>query len=234
MAKKKITGQDRKEYTVKEKKPFYKKIWFWLLVVVALFVVVGVAGSGSDDEADTSTKTEKSTKGHTTTDKEKGTESAKSSSKTVTIDMEDYKVADQKTFNTDYSDSAWAGTKVTVDKVEIDTLKNPIEYDSANDGKFDIQGVMRIHTSVTPQRDINFYPTQGKIIAGSEQEEATSDESWDGEISNGATKDGWATFPLKSTKDISNVRFQFDADYDTDDMDDENFSKTYDITLNLQ
>ena len=233
MAKKKITGQDGKEYTVKEKKPFYKKIWFWVLVVIALFVIIGVS-TGGDDEADTDTKTEKASDGHSTTDKEKGTEKAENSSKTVTINMEDYDVKKQKTFKTDFSDESWAGTKVAVDKVEIDTLDKPTEYESANDGTFDIKGVMRIHTSVTPQRDINFYPTQGKITAGSEQEEATGDESWDGEISNGATKDGWATFPLKSTKDISSVRFQFDADYDTDDIDDENSSKTYDVTLNLQ
>ena len=51
MAKKKITGQDGKEYTVKEKKPFYKKIWFWVVVVILVIGGFSAAG-GSDDEAD--------------------------------------------------------------------------------------------------------------------------------------------------------------------------------------
>jgi len=58
MAKKKITGQDGKEYTVKEKKPFYKKIWFWVVVVILVIGGFSAAG-GSDDEADSSDSTTK-------------------------------------------------------------------------------------------------------------------------------------------------------------------------------
>lgn len=56
MSKKKVTSQDGKRYVVKEKKPFYKKIWFWVLVVIIVFAAVGSLGGGSDDKADKADK----------------------------------------------------------------------------------------------------------------------------------------------------------------------------------
>ena len=50
MSKKKITGEDGKQYTIKEKKPFYKRWWFIALVLIIVF---GAFASGSDDENDT-------------------------------------------------------------------------------------------------------------------------------------------------------------------------------------
>ncbi|KRM31982.1 prophage superinfection immunity protein [Ligilactobacillus acidipiscis DSM 15836] len=57
MAKKKITGQNGKEYTVKEKKPFYKKIWFWLLILVVVFMFASVVGSDDDESTASDAKT---------------------------------------------------------------------------------------------------------------------------------------------------------------------------------
>lgn len=64
MGKKKIVGEDGKQYVVKEKKPFYKRVWFWILAVVVLFIAIG-ALSGEDGKAkkvnsDTPTKTSES------------------------------------------------------------------------------------------------------------------------------------------------------------------------------
>lgn len=41
MAKKRITGDDGKEYIVTEKKPFYKKWWFIGFVIMVLFIIIG-------------------------------------------------------------------------------------------------------------------------------------------------------------------------------------------------
>ena len=57
MAKKRIVGEDGKEYYVKEKKPFYKRIWF---IVLAVVVVLGIIGSmlGDSDTTTTSVSTD--------------------------------------------------------------------------------------------------------------------------------------------------------------------------------
>ncbi|KXA07722.1 FxLYD domain-containing protein [Finegoldia magna] len=42
--KKTVKGEDGKEYTMKEKKPFYKKVWFWALVVI---IIIAIASQGN-------------------------------------------------------------------------------------------------------------------------------------------------------------------------------------------
>ncbi|MBK4860085.1 Ltp family lipoprotein [Enterococcus faecium] len=53
---KKVMGQDGKMYKVK--KPFYKRVWFWLLAVVVAFIAIGSQG-GSDDAKNTVAETTK-------------------------------------------------------------------------------------------------------------------------------------------------------------------------------
>lgn len=57
MAKKKIRGEDGQEYTVKEKKPIYKRVWFWILVVI----IIGAIGSQMGDGAPAATGTTETT-----------------------------------------------------------------------------------------------------------------------------------------------------------------------------
>ncbi len=49
-------GQDGKMYKVK--KPFYKRVWFWLLAVVVVFIAIGSQG-GSDDAKNSVAETTK-------------------------------------------------------------------------------------------------------------------------------------------------------------------------------
>lgn len=52
MAKKKVTGEDGKQYVMKEKKPFFKKVWFWILVLIVLAIIGGSLGGSKDKKAD--------------------------------------------------------------------------------------------------------------------------------------------------------------------------------------
>jgi len=65
MGKKKIIGEDGKQYVVKEKKPFYKRVWFWIVAVIVLF---GIAGAlGGNDETDANAKKNTSSSSSQTT-----------------------------------------------------------------------------------------------------------------------------------------------------------------------
>ena len=50
MAKKTITGEDGKEYVMKEKKPIYKRPWFIVIVVLFALGVIGNALGGNDSK----------------------------------------------------------------------------------------------------------------------------------------------------------------------------------------
>lgn len=56
MAKKKIVGQDGQEYSVKVKKPIYKRAWFWILMLLLAVAVFGSLG-GDDTPNSASTGT---------------------------------------------------------------------------------------------------------------------------------------------------------------------------------
>ena len=73
---KKIVGDDGKTYV--QKKPFYKRVWFWLLVVIVLIVLGGGQGGGSDKKDTSATSSTKAT-----------SESASSTSSTQKLSEED-------------------------------------------------------------------------------------------------------------------------------------------------
>lgn len=53
---KKVKGADGRMYKVK--KPFYKRVWFWLLAIVVIFIAIGSQG-GSDDTKNTAAENTK-------------------------------------------------------------------------------------------------------------------------------------------------------------------------------
>ncbi|WP_252904140.1 hypothetical protein [Secundilactobacillus silagei] len=154
------------------------------------------------------------------------------------MDDDQYDISDKKAYSVDYTNENWSAAKVSVDKVTVYKLTKEHKYDSANDGKFNISGFVRLHFIISPTRDIDAYPTQGTVIySNGEQHEADSMESWDGEIAKGVTKSGNVTLPiqkLENVKSLKTVRFKFDTDYETNNDDDDNSDHTYDFTINLQ
>ncbi|WP_338230677.1 Ltp family lipoprotein [Lactiplantibacillus paraxiangfangensis] len=100
---KKIKGEDGKVYV--QKKPFYKRVWFWILVVI---VVIGFAssmgGSGSSDSSDDSsaTSSKKISKSKESSKKPKTSAQnlaalAKADTYAKTMDMSEKAVYDQLT-----------------------------------------------------------------------------------------------------------------------------------------
>ena len=89
---------------------------------------------------------------------------------------------------------------------------------------------------VKAAQDISIYPTQGTVVlSNGEQEDATNDDNWDGDIKAGAIKNGVATFPIKnlsSVSDIKNIRFTFSGN--AQDTDNDGLDKDFDLTIDLK
>lgn len=92
MAKKKVTGEDGKTYVMKEKKPFYKKVWFWILVVIVVAGIGGSLGGGDKDKAADSTKESSAVK----TENDKNTKASSDPAKESEAPAEQiYKIGDK-------------------------------------------------------------------------------------------------------------------------------------------
>lgn len=60
---KKVMGQDGKMYKVS--KPFYKKVWFWVLAVILIIIIGSALNGGSDSNKASDNGGEKVTKSST-------------------------------------------------------------------------------------------------------------------------------------------------------------------------
>ncbi len=109
MAKKTVLGEDGKRYTVKEKKPFYKKWWTWLIIII---VIIGVGSQMGDKSNNTSTKS-------TTKTETKSNKKTKSS----TALSKDYKVGDTVSYQ---------GYEIKINSVDYSAGG---DYDSLDSGE---------------------------------------------------------------------------------------------------
>lgn len=228
---KQIKDNDGNVYV--QKKPFYKKWWFWILIVLVVLILIGMLGNrGSSSESSSEPKSEKAT-GHKTSSKEKGTDQSDS-------DTGNINVISKKVYKPHYTDTSWQPATININKVSIYKIK-PFDFDHDSGKKSG--GMIIINASVKANRDIQSYPDQGTIITSTgEQQEAilydmkgvTTD--WGGDIGNGVTKKGDIMAPIKkinNVSDIQNIRLKFSSSYETDNMDDDNSHHDYDITINL-
>lgn len=230
MSKKTITGEDGKTYTVKEKKAWYKKWWVWIIAIIIILIIGASMGGSSSDDSSSSSKEA------TTKQTKDADDSGTANTKEIPIDNQTAKVINQTSYNPNFTDSSWAGTSVKIDKVTVSKIKPLTDHDE-DDNVY--KGVVKVHYVVKPTRDISFYATQGTLNTNDGQQidanEYTSDD-FDGDINKGAEKSGNVVYTLKSldkVSDIKSLRLKWDASYDTDDIDDNNSNKTYDITVNL-
>lgn len=216
------------------KKPFYKQWWAVTIAFIFVFFVgyiFGSAASSSDDSNDEAsvTSSSKSSSKSTTDDKSSGKNNAK---KTLTVSYKNYEISSEKTFKPNYTNNSWAGGSVSVDSITLYKTAKAYNYDSANDGKFTIQGFMQIHYVIKTKADISVYPTQGTYIySNGEQHGADSTESWDGDISKNVTKQGTVTVPVEKISSVNSVRVKFDAS--GQDFSDDSLDHDFDFTITL-
>lgn len=216
------------------KKPFYKQWWAVTITFIFVFFVgyiFGSAASSSDDSNDEASvaSSSKSSSKSTTDDKSSGKNNAK---KTLTVSYKNYEISSEKTFKPNYTNNSWAGGSVSVDRITLYKTAKAYNYDSANDGKFTIQGFMQIHYVIKTKADVSVYPTQGTYIySNGEQHGADSTESWDGDISKNVTKQGTVTVPVEKISNVNSVRVKFDAS--GQDFSDDSLDHDFDFTITL-
>lgn len=157
-------------------------------------------------------------------------QTTQSANNKITVDYDDYAVGSSKNYKLDYTNNDWDLATVKVNKVTVYKLAKSYTYDSGSDGKFAINGFIKLDVSVTAKDDVDVYATQGTGNFNGQQQSAAG-LSWDGSINKGATKSGEIYLPVKDLKkvsDIKEIRYQFSA-YPKETSDDFN----YDLTLNL-
>ncbi len=172
---KKIKGEDGNYYKVK--KPFYKKVWFWVLVVVLVIGVGGALGGGDDSSASNGgTKVEKEEPKAEQVD-------AKASESTVentTVEssapsIEYYQVGD--TVQVGDAEYTLTGAELTDERNEFDD-SNPaqvvkISYTVKNNGTDDIPVGMDVEVYGPDDKKAEEYPndnTMGSVASGKQMD----------------------------------------------------------------
>ena len=123
---KQIKGEDGKVYV--EKKPFYKRVWFWILVVLVIFIgsaaVSGGRNSSSSSSSSSSAKSSSSSSSHVSATKVAALKSAQTYSDTMHMSKQG--IYDQLTSDAgDKFDDASA--QYAVDHVKADWNKNALK-----------------------------------------------------------------------------------------------------------
>lgn len=142
----------------------------------------------------------------------------------------------ENVFSTNWSED-WHGLTTKIDKVKI---VEPYEPEQNIDGSTTALAV-GVNFTITnnSDRDIMIYPNQGSVVIGDQQGKvdlANSNNDLGGTIAPGATKTGVISYMLSNQVDaasIKNLRVLWKAtDTKVEDVND--YTKDYDITLNLQ
>lgn len=159
---KKVMGQDGKTY--KLKKPFYKRVWFWILAVILIVIIGSALNGGSDSNKASDNGGEKVTKSSTSA----------SSSKEEKSDTF-YKIGDTvKVGDAEY----------TLNSVELTDERNQFEenqpaqvvkitYTVKNDGDSDIPVGMDVEVYGSDNKKSETYPndnTMGSVAPGKEMD----------------------------------------------------------------
>ncbi|MQS51543.1 hypothetical protein [Companilactobacillus mishanensis] len=212
-----------------ESKVFYKTWWFWLIYTAVSIMLVGTALHMLDSSKTASSNGQ--TTAHT---------NGKINNNSLTFNGAKIKIKNHRIYKLNFMDDSWTPTKVAITEAKIlklDTFKNE------NGKPSEANGMVILHLVISPSRDIKTFPGQGTLstnISGETKGILTGisefKTNWGGAIEKSVKKEGDLIFPIKNlskVNDITKIKLQFDADYDTSDNADEDYTHNYDINLNL-
>lgn len=175
---KKVMGADGKYYKVK--KPFYKKIWFWIIIVV---LVIGIGGAlgGSDDNKNGGTKVE-----------------ADGSSSEANTSLEDSTSTKEETSFYNVGDTVKVGdAEYTLTNVELTDERN--EFDETNPNQ-----VVKISYTVKNNSDSDLPVGTDVEVYGSDDKKAESypNDNTMGSVAPGKKMDCVQHFGINGTGEI--------------------------------
>lgn len=231
-------------------KSWIKQWWTWVilaLVAVATTALFNFSAPFMDPntlaQSDTTTQTKDDGNAQAedtdTTDDDAADDTANESSDTDTIDLGDdsIDIADKQNYTTTFSET-WSESTFAIDKVTVYKTDGEYTQGSGHD-KSSFNGIVKVHMNIDAGRDINAYPTQATLSTNDGQQvdaDLSDSDDFDGELDSGTQSDGYIYFllpKLKDVSDLSSIRLKWSADYDTDDYDDDDAYKDFDVTVQL-
>ncbi|WP_156470485.1 DUF805 domain-containing protein [Levilactobacillus senmaizukei] len=226
--------------TKKVIKPWQRKWWTWTILVVGALLMTAmmrpIAEYTNDIPLTQDSASRSATSDNASTD-DNDDESDSSSSDSIELGDDSIDIADQQDFTSDYSED-WAKSTFAIDKVTLYKTDGVYTQGSGKD-KSDFNGVVKVHMSIDAGRDISAYPTQATLSTDDGQQvdvDSLDSDDFDGDLNSGTKSDGNLYFllpTLDKVSDLSSIRLKWDANYETDDYDDDNDFKSFDATINL-
>lgn len=190
MPKKITTDENDKKYIAKEKKPFYKKWWFWLIVIIFAIGIFGSTVNPSKSHGNSDNQQNKTTK--TTTNKNKVFKLGQ----TATHDDVDLKVNSVKYVNSIGPETPTDGNQFAVVNVTLKNNSDESKEYNTIDFKFDNNGDIKDSTCIS----------------------SDNNDMESGEIDKGATITKDVIFEVPNNANKSNLKLIYEPSFFNDNL----------------
>ncbi|WP_125574385.1 DUF805 domain-containing protein [Levilactobacillus huananensis] len=156
----------------------------------------------------------------------------------LTLQDSQVQLSQEHTYPITYQNKSWAKSIFAIDKVVVAKTAKPVKLDNS-DKQQAFNGVIAVHFKIKAGRDIAAYPTQATLNTNLGQQvnsDMSLSDTFDGDLNKGTSQAGNVYFllpNLKSAASITSIRLKWDAFYDTNDENDNDFAKNFDTTLKL-
>lgn len=186
---KKIKDENDKTYVMK--KPFYKRVWFWIVAVIVVFLAIGMFGGGSEEEPKA---------------KDEATSESSSTSSSKKEETKVFKVGQMIEYN---------GIDMKVEEVKYINPESQEYSGIGKDEQFIAAKVMIKNSSNDEATDYNSYDfklnADGNVTEwdeiGLDDDNITNNTLDSGSLNKGAKVSGWLVGKVK--KNAKKVQLQY-------------------------